>query len=61
MDRTWVAVIAFAAGAGAGLLFADWYAKQKATTGVNSVLGVLGLGGGKVQQAADSLVPVVVG
>jgi hypothetical protein len=61
MGRTWVGILAFAGGLTAGLLFADWYAKQKATSGVNSILGALGLGGGKVQTAADQLVPVIVG
>jgi Na+-transporting methylmalonyl-CoA/oxaloacetate decarboxylase beta subunit len=61
MSRTWVGVIAFAAGLGAGLLIAKFYAQQTITGDVNGVLGKLGLGGGAVQSTVDSIVPTLVG
>jgi Na+-transporting methylmalonyl-CoA/oxaloacetate decarboxylase beta subunit len=61
MSRTWVGVIAFAAGLGAGLLIAKVYAQQTITSDVNGVLGKVGLGGGVVQSTVDGLVPTLVG
>lgn len=54
-------LLLFGGGVAVGLLFADWYAQHKTTGAVDSLLGVFGLGGGKVQQAADQLVPTLVG
>jgi hypothetical protein len=61
MNRTWVGIFAFAGGVAAGLLFARWYAQNQVTGAVDTALKDFGLGGGKVQQVADSLVPIVVG
>jgi hypothetical protein len=62
MSRTWVGVLAFAGGVAAGLIFADWYAKSKATGGVNSFLSAIGVTNPGVQNAVDSVaVPVIVG
>lgn len=61
MSRTFVAVVAFTGGLAVGLIIAQVYARQKATGVVDSGLKAVGLGGGVVQQVADSLVPVVMG
>lgn len=61
MDKTWVAVIAFAAGVGAGLLVAKLYARAQVGDAVDSALEKVGLGGGVVQSFADKyIVPAVV-
>lgn len=51
-----IASIAFAGGVGVGLLVAKFYARSKVQGGVDSALDAIGLGGGKVQAVADSLV-----
>lgn len=61
MSRTFVAVFAFAGGLAVGLLIAQQYARTKTTNAVDAGLSAIGLGGGWVQGAADSLVPVVTG
>lgn len=61
MSRVWVGIIAGAVGFGLGLYAAKLYAKSQITTGVNSLLGDIGLGGGKVQSIVDStIIPVAV-
>jgi hypothetical protein len=61
MSRTWVGVIAFAAGVGAGLLIAKLYARSQVTSAVDAGLEKLGLGGGAVQGFVDQyIVPAVV-
>lgn len=61
MSKSWVGVIAFAVGLGAGLLIAKYYAQSTITGDLNSVLGKVGLGGGAVQSIIDtSVVPTLV-
>lgn len=61
MSRTWVGVIAFAAGVGAGLLVAKLYARHQVGSAVDAGLEKIGLGGGYVQGFVDNyIVPAVV-
>lgn len=61
MTKTILVLISFAGGVAVGLLIADAYAKGRVTGDINSALGAVGLGGGKVQSFADQLVPTLVG
>jgi len=61
MTRTIIALIGFGGGVAVGLLIAQAYARGKATGAVDSALNTFGLGGGRIQGAADSLVPVLTG
>lgn len=56
MSRTWIGVIAFAAGVGAGLLTAKLYARHQARGAVSRGLGAIGLGGGAVEDAVQTIV-----
>lgn len=61
MSKTWVGLIAFAAGVGAGLLVAKLYARSQVTSAIDSALDKVGLGGGAIQNFADNyIVPAVV-
>jgi hypothetical protein len=61
MSRTVVGVLAFVAGVATGLLIAKAYARQTVQSKLDSGLAAVGLGGGLVQDVADSyLVPKLV-
>lgn len=52
----------FVGGVATGLFIAKLYAKKKTEDSVHSVLDAIGLGGGTIEEIADSIiVPQVVG
>lgn len=61
MTRTVVIGLAFAGGVAAGLLFADWYAKNKAAGAVNGVLDWFGASDATKAAVDQVAVPVLVG
>lgn len=46
----------FAGGVAAGLLFAKWYAHNKAETALHSALDRVGLGGGYIEDFAGRII-----
>ena len=60
-SRTVIALIAFAGGVATGLIVAQFYARSKVQSGIDSALNKVGLGGGALQSTLDAAVPVLTG
>jgi hypothetical protein len=61
MSRAVVSLLAFAGGVATGLLIAQYYARNKVQSGLDSALNKAGLGGGTLQNWVDSAVPIITG
>jgi len=56
MTKVWIAVIAGGVGVFVGVQICKYYAKTKVQSGVDSLLGSVGLGGGAIQGFADQYI-----
>lgn len=60
MSKTWVALIAFAGGLGAGLLIAKFYARATVSGDISQGLQAVGVGGSTADAVGKALGAAVV-